>query len=158
MKRVLVIIIIAILAAAIIVSGYFGYKKWQSNKLAKQQVQVSQTGTEQQQEKPVEAVKRAGAYVAYDPVLFTQASDGKVVLFFNAKWCNTCKQLDKELKAAKLPDNLTIMNVDYDKNSVLRKKYSVPFENTFVQVDAAGVMVNRWSGSEDVAEIVALTK
>ncbi len=158
MKRALVVIGIVILVVVVAVAGVFGYKKWQSNKKAKQQFQIAQSNPTQSQEKQPETVKRAGAYVAYDPALFSQASDGKVVLFFNAKWCGTCKQLDKDLKATKLPDNLTIMNVDYDKNAVLRKKYSVPFEDTFVQVDAAGVMLNRWSGSEDVAEVIALTK
>ena len=49
-------------------------------------------------------------------------------------------------------------SVDYDKNAVLRKTYDVPFENTFVQVDAEGNIVNRWSGSEDMSEIIALAK
>jgi thiol-disulfide isomerase/thioredoxin len=87
-----------------------------------------------------------------------KASDGKVVLFFNAKWCSTCKQIDKDLKTAKIPDNLTILSVDYDKNIAMRKKYQVPFENSYVQVDQNGTIVNSWSGSEDLAEIVALAK
>jgi len=94
----------------------------------------------------------------FDPSQLSKASDGKVVLFFNALWCSTCKQIDKELKAAKIPDNLTILNVDYDKNVALRKKYKVPFENSYVQVDPSGVIVNSWSGSEDLSEIISLAK
>ena len=40
----------------------------------------------------------------------------------------------------------------------MRKKYQVPFENSYVQVDQNGAIVNSWSGSEDLAEIVALAK
>lgn len=104
--------------------------------------------------------KRAGIYETYDVKKLNLAADGKVVLFFNATWSKTSKELDKELKnsVSKMPSNFTILTVDYNKSADLKKKYEVPFENTFVQVDANGVMVNRWSGSENLDEIVALTK
>lgn len=157
MKKVLIIFAVILGIGLLITGGYFGYKKWIVKKKpqASQQAGQQQNSPEPTQEK---VVKRPGTYEQYDPTKFTLATDGKVVLFFNAKWSATSKQLDKDFKATKLPDNFTVMSVDYDKNALLRKKYAVPFENTFVQVDAAGVMVNRWSGSEDVAEIVALTK
>lgn len=158
-KKVIIPAIILLLVLAV-AGGAFGYRNWQQNKVKQSKVaatQLPETITSQPQET---TTKRPGTYEAYDPAKFVLARDGKVVLFFNASWSKTSKQLDKDLRAnmTKLPNNLTIMSVDYNKNSVLRKKYEVPFENTFVQVDADGVMVNRWSGSEDVAEIVALAK
>lgn len=156
-KKILLIIAAVILAGLLVVAGYLGYKRW----MVKKPVETTQTAQANQAPSEPEApkvVKRPGSYITYDPTQFSLASDGKVVLFFNAKWSQTSKQVDKDLKAAKLPDNFTVMNVDYDKNAALRKKYGVPFEDTFVQVDAAGVIINRWSGSEDVTEIIALTK
>lgn len=156
-KKVLLIVVAVILAGLLAVAGYFGYKRWIVKKPA-ETTQTVQSNQAQSEPEVPQTTKRPGSYIAYDPAQFSLASDGKVVLFFNAKWSQTSKLVDKDLKAAKLPDNFTVMNVDYDKNAALRKKYGVPFENTFVQVDAAGVIVNRWSGSEDVTEIIALTK
>lgn len=157
MKRALTIAILVVLVVVIAAGIFYGYKKYQANKNSK-------AVTSSQQQGPVsepasQATKsRPGEYLLYDPSLLAKASDGKVVLFFNAKWCSTCKQMDKDLKATKIPDNLTILSVDYDKNLALRKKYKVPFENSYVQVDSSGIIINSWSGSEDLAEIVALAK
>lgn len=156
MKKLLVIVGIAIVALATSGGGYYGWKKLRSEPTDNKTI-TAQANTEPAQP---EAAKRAGEYAAYDVAKLAQATDGKVILFFNARWSKTCKMLDAELKAntAKLPNNFTILSVDYDKNSALRKKYQVPFEDTFVQVDAAGTMVNRWSGSEDMNEIISLAK
>ncbi len=151
-----------VLLIALVACGVYGYQKWQQKKLNESKVATQQNQKAELQNAPVQetVIKRAGSYEAYDPAKFVLAKDGKVVLFFNASWSKTSKQLDKELKdnTARLPNNFTIMSVDYNKNTVLRKKYNVPFENTFVQVDENGVAVNSWSGSEDMAEIVALAK
>ncbi|MBA3679224.1 hypothetical protein H0W80_03500 [Candidatus Saccharibacteria bacterium] len=157
MKKVLIIFVVILGIGLLAGGGYFGYKKWvvKKNPQATQQASQQQNSAEPNQEK---VVKRQGTYEQYDPAKFILATDGKVVLFFNAKWSATSKQLDKDFKNTKLPDNFTVMSVDYDKNALLRKKYTVPFENTFVQVDAQGTMINRWSGSEDVSEVIALTK
>jgi len=154
-KKVLIVLIILFIIAS--AGGLLLYKKLHRSKaVTPAAAQGSQTVASPQKE----VSKRPGSYVAYDPAVLAQASDGKVVLFFNAKWSSTCKQLDQALKSnvSKLPSNFTIMSVDYDKNYALKKKYSVPFEDTFVQVDPSGDMVNRWSGSEDMSEIVALAK
>lgn len=158
-KRILLVVGVAIFILLIAVASVYGYKKLKSNNSTSSQ--AIQTKQEQQsQTEETKTQKRAGTYEAYDESKLALASDGKVVLFFNAKWSKTSKQLDKELKenSSKLPNNFTVLSVDYDKNYALRKKYKVPFENTFVQVDVNGEVVNSWSGSEDMAEVIALAK
>lgn len=157
-KKVVIIVSLIVIAIAAGAGGYFGWRKLRTKPTKPDQSGIAQA-SEQEPEK-VEVAKRPGEYTVYDPAKFTQATDGKVVLFFNAKWSKTSKMLDADFKAnvAKIPNNLTILSVDYDKNFVLRKQYQVPFENTFVQVDASGAMVNRWSGSETLDEIVALAR
>jgi thiol-disulfide isomerase/thioredoxin len=157
MKKPLIISGVVLLAVAAGVGVFYGYKKLHSKSTSASPI-TAEAAT-QEPAKP-EVAKRAGEYVAYDPAKLAEASDGKVVLFFNAKWSKTCKMLDSDFKAsvAKFPNNFTIMSVDYDKNYALRKQYAVPFEDTFVQVDAAGAMVNRWSGSETLDEVVALAR
>ncbi len=161
-RRKIVITTGLVLLIALVVCGVYGYQKWRQKKLAESKVATQQNQKAELQSAPVQetVIKRAGTYEPYDPAKFVLAKDGKVVLFFNASWSKTSKQLDKELKdnTSKLPNNFTIMSVDYNKNTALRKKYNVPFENTFVQVDENGVAINSWSGSEDMAEIVAIAK
>lgn len=159
-KKWLVIIVAGILIA--VAAGVGGYLYWKSkNTTAPVQTESISTEAEQAEEvKEPEVVKRAGAIEIYDPAKLAQAKDGKVIIWFCAKWSSTCKMMDKDLRAAvaKFPSNFTILTADYDKSGALKKQYQVPFENTYVQVDAGGAMINRWSGSETLEEIVALAK
>lgn len=159
MKKLIVISSIFVLIILTGVAGFFGYKQFNKNK-TQNSLSTQEQNSKTTEPEPQKANKRPGSYEQYDESKLTLATDGKVVLFFNAKWSKTSKSLDKEFKdnADKLPDNFTILSVDYDKNYALRQKYHVPFENTFVQVDANGEVVNSWSGSEDMAEVVALAK
>lgn len=88
-----------------------------------------------------------GHYETYTPDKVSEANDAvKVVLFFNASWCPTCQLVDRELTSAKIPDGLIVLSVDYDSYLTLRKKYEVTYQHTFVQVDAEGNMIKKWSG------------
>lgn len=157
-KKILLIVSLILFVIVIAIIAFYGYNKLKNKNSTK--TQATQNQQEQPVQEEVKIEKRAGTYETYDESKLALASDGKVVLFFNAKWSKTSKQLDKELKDnnSKLPNNFTVLSVDYDKNYALRKKYKVPFENTFVQVDANGEVVNSWSGSEDMAEVIALAK
>ncbi len=158
MKKVFIIIGTILFISLVVAVAFYGYNRLKNKNNSPQTNQVQADSTASSEESKVQ--KRAGTYEVYDVSKLSQASDGKVVLFFNAKWSKTSKQLDQELKnnTSKLPSNFTVLSVDYDKNYTLRKKYNVPFENTFVQVDANGEIINSWSGSEDMAEIIALAK
>lgn len=103
----------------------------------------------------------AGSYIAYAPELIaSSALKGKVVLFFHASWCPTCRNLDKDIKAhlQDIPGDLTILDVDYDKSAELKKKYGVTYQHTFVEVDANGTLIKKWSGSPTLATLVAEVK
>lgn len=160
MKTVLIILAGVLVLILLTIAGYFGYKKYDQYKKSKIAIQNAKTEVATPVAEQIKLDTRPGTYELYDTSKLVLAKDGKVVLFFNAKWSKTSKQLDQELKnkVDKLPENFTILSVDYDKNVALRKTYDVPFENTFVQVDAEGNIINRWSGSEDMAEIIALAK
>lgn len=89
-----------------------------------------------------------GTYEAYGPEKVAWAEKGKVVLFFHASWCPSCKALDADLtsKMNSIPAGLTILDVDYDNSAELKKKYGVTTQHTLVQVDAKGNLINKWSG------------
>jgi thioredoxin 1 len=84
---------------------------------------------------------------------------GDVVLFFAADWCPTCQTTKKNLEAdpAAIPAGLAIVRVDYDNSDELKQKYGVTTQHTFVQVDADGNEVAKWTGSLTADEIAKQT-
>ena len=54
-----------------------------------------------------------------------------------------------------VPAGLTVVSVDYDSATDLRKQYGVTVQHTFVQVDEAGAELAKFTGStsgEAIAE------
>lgn len=80
-------------------------------------------------------------------------SGNKTVYFFHAAWCPSCQAADTSFTAGGIPDGITVVNVDFDGNADLKKKYGITQQHTFVQVDEAGEQVGKWSGSVTGAEI-----
>ncbi len=81
----------------------------------------------------------------------------KVVYFFHADWCPSCRATDAAVAADGLPDGLTLVKVDYDTETDLRKEYGVTQQHTFVQVDPDGGELAKWTGSISGADIEAET-
>ena len=101
------------------------------------------------------ASNSAGTYETYSA---NKLEAGKTnVLFFAASWCPSCQSLDKELKSTSndIPEDLNILQVDYDDNRDLRSKYEVRIQHTLVQVDQNGEKINSWTGSRDLEDILS---
>jgi thiol-disulfide isomerase/thioredoxin len=99
-----------------------------------------------------------GVYAPYSPGLMASVSQtGKAVLFFRASWCPTCKALDSDIRAhlAGIPEGLTILDVDYDRETELKQRYGITYQHTFVQIDAQGNAVHTWSGSPTLTAFLA---
>ncbi|MEK7530269.1 MAG: thioredoxin family protein [Patescibacteria group bacterium] len=107
-----------------------------------------------------EAMMSVGSYEAYAPEKLAKATEGDVVLFFRASWCPTCRALDTDIRAhlKDIPAGVTILDVDYDTSTELKKKYGVTYQHTFVQVDAEGNQITKWSGSPTLASFLANIK
>lgn len=103
---------------------------------------------------------KVGSYVQYDTAKLSMAKDGHVVLFFRAAWCPTCRNVDNDIKShlSSIPANLTILDVNYDDSKELKKKYGVTYQHTFVEVDAKGMMIKKWSGSPTLAALISEIK
>lgn len=103
-----------------------------------------------------ESAMKKGTYEEYSPEKLSMANDGDLVLFFKASWCPTCRALDSSIKSeiSMIPEGLTILYVDYDQNSELKKKYGVTTQHTLVQVDANGNLIKKWSGGNDLNSIL----
>jgi thiol-disulfide isomerase/thioredoxin len=99
---------------------------------------------------------KKGSYEIYSENKLQNAIDGKVIIFFYAPWCPTCQGLDKDIKANlnNIPEKVSILNLDYDSSSVLKKKYGVTYQHTLVQVDKDGNLIKKWSGGSTLKTIL----
>ena len=97
-----------------------------------------------------------GVYAPYDASKLAMAETGKVVLFFKASWCPSCRTLDADIKASlgDIPAGVTILEVDYDKSAELKQKYGVTMQHTLVQVDKNGNQINKWSGGATLEDVI----
>ena len=77
------------------------------------------------------------------------AETNPTVLFFFANWCPSCRTALKNIESNqnKLED-ITIILVNYDKNSELKRKYGVTYQHTYVQIDNQGNKVSLWNGGD----------
>lgn len=102
-------------------------------------------------------VMTKGSYEAYSPEKVMRAQTGDVVLFFHASWCPSCRGLNSDIEANMnaIPEGVTILKVDYDKETELKKKYGVTTQHTLVQVDKDGNMIKKWSGGSSLANLVS---
>ncbi|MDP2837708.1 MAG: thioredoxin family protein [Candidatus Moranbacteria bacterium] len=156
-------IVIGILVVVAVVGGYmlFGNKDTATPNVVKQEGSNSvavKSADKKGEAQP--AVQGAGSYEVYDPAKLAKAKDGKVVLFFKASWCPSCKALDKDIREnlKDIPENITILEVDYDTYTDLKKKYGVVIQHTLVQVDADGNQIEKWSASPTLADVVSKVK
>jgi thiol-disulfide isomerase/thioredoxin len=108
---------------------------------------------------PMKADTRVGNQLRYAPssgtkVIFTTlkaaealAAKHPTVLFFAADWCPYCQADLRDINANgdKLGD-VAIVVADYDKTAVLKAKYGITVQDTFVQIDANGKQKAVWAG------------
>lgn len=76
------------------------------------------------------------------------AQTRRVVYFFAADWCELCEADLSQLKArvSEIPSDVTIVLVDYENSYDLKKKYGIPLQDVFVQIDKAGARRIVWVG------------
>ncbi|MBI2031048.1 MAG: thioredoxin family protein [Candidatus Levybacteria bacterium] len=102
----------------------------------------------------------ATRYVDYSSNSLSKATanNGCAVLFFAAlAWCPSCQAADRNFKANfdEVPGDVTILKVDYDNDSAMKKKYAITMQDTFIQVDSQGKEITRWnSGGKGVEALL----
>jgi thiol-disulfide isomerase/thioredoxin len=103
---------------------------------------------------------KAGTYALYSAEKLVRAETGDVILSFHASWCPSCRALDADIlkNMSAIPEDLSILKVDYDTATELKKKYGVTVQNTLVQVDATGTLIAKWSGSTRLTDVLSHIK
>lgn len=175
-------VIVGIIAVVVVGLGAYGYSSNQKEsammkqKAADEKMMMEQKAMEEKammEQKQMEADKMMeqkdgammekdgammskGGYEMYSPEKLAMAEKGKVVLFFKASWCPSCRALDADIKASlsDIPAGVTILEVDYDKSAELKQKYGVTMQHTLVQVDKDGNQITKWSGGATLEDIV----
>jgi thiol-disulfide isomerase/thioredoxin len=75
------------------------------------------------------------------------ATKHPTVLFFAADWCPYCQADLKDINPnGKRLGDVTILVANYDTATELKAKYGITVQNTFVQIDPAGVQRAIWNG------------
>jgi len=146
-------IVIVVLLAIGIVGGVYIV----SNKSDEQPVSQSAT-----QDKTVEAQAKLeptgiDRYEVYTGSILASSKGTKRVLFFHANWCSTCVEFERQIKAGGVPEGVTIIKANYDKEIKLKQRFKVNVQTTFLQLDDNDEVINRWpfgAGlSNDIAKL-----
>ncbi len=98
----------------------------------------------------------AGSFEEWSPEKIALAETGDVVIFFHASWCPSCRTLAQNIRdnASDIPENLTILQADYDSEIEMRRQYGVTTQHTLVQVNAQGEMIKKWSGGSRLVDVI----
>ncbi len=163
----IIIGVIALLAIVVVVSASMNKKDTvmmdekvnDSTMMEKSEDSMKEDETEMMDKEEV-TVMTKGSYEAYSPEKIARAETGDVVLFFHASWCPSCRGLNSDIEAnmASIPEGVSILKVDYDKETELKKKYGVTYQHTLVQVDKDGALIKKWSGSPKLTGLLSEIK
>ncbi len=131
----------------------------QNNDTSEEKVMEADVAVEKKTEEVMEGgeIMKTGSYEAYSADKLARAETGDVVLFFHASWCPSCRGLNTSIEGnlKSIPEGVSILKLDYDKEVELKKKYGVTTQHTLVQVDANGNMIKKWSGGGDLGAVLA---
>lgn len=80
----------------------------------------------------------------------------KNILFFTAQWCPSCLEAHEKFtqSANMIPSDVALWRVDYDAHEDLRDTYNIDTAHVFIEVDAEGNEMHRWSGSMTIDDVI----
>lgn len=148
-------LIVGIIVLIVIGGLYFSKDKDETVEVVMGDKKEETSITDKETEKKDEMMK--GSYEAYSSDKLARAETGDVVLFFHASWCPSCRSLNSDIEAnvSSIPEGVSILKLDYDKEVELKKKYGVTSQHTLVQVDKDGNLIKKWSGSPNLNSLVS---
>lgn len=152
-------IIIGVIALLVIVGGVYASTNNKDHAMMeeKETMMKEDTAKTDNMVDKSDTMMKAGSYEAYSPDKLVRAETGDVVLFFHASWCPSCRGLNVSIESnlKSIPESVTILKTDYDKETDLKKKYGVTYQHTLVQVDKDGNMIKKWSGSSSLDNLLS---
>ncbi len=92
---------------------------------------------------------RASSIIPFESEAQVQAlaKDGPTVIFFFATWCPNCKAaaLEFSSKWETVRPGIALVVADYDKQTALKSKYGVTYQDTYVLVGTDGSKRKIWN-------------
>jgi len=85
-------------------------------------------------------------YIDFSDQLYSSMLGKKpFALFFHAKWCPTCRQMEKDIKAdlKSFPRGTVILKADFDTQTALEKKYGIVSQSFIVILNKNGEAVSQ---------------
>lgn len=114
-----------------------------NNKKDSEQTVNSANSDVKQTDLVVEADNNMG-YVEYSQENLAKSEGTSRVVFFHANWCSTCNYFEGQIESDGVPEGVTILKVDYDKDTDVKKLYGVSVQSTFVLLDDNGDVKETW--------------
>lgn len=92
-------------------------------------------------------------YLQYKEGQLSEYSDKRIVLFFYANWCPTCRPVDQEIqeRQQELPEDVVVIRVNYNDSETntdeknLAEAYDITYQHTFVILDNQQE-ISKWNG------------
>jgi len=145
--------VIAPLIIVIILSGIGGVftaqtmtqKRTQQTTAAGDMQVPAEVNSGTQSQTPAETQNLPGRYTAYNAELASE-NYPVTVLFFYAAWCPECRAFKQAITASPVPEGVQVLEVNYDDETDLKKKYGVTLQTTFVKTNSAGENLGKWVG------------
>lgn len=102
--------------------------------------------------------KEISGYTTYNASAVSDAlaAGKKVILFFHASWCPSCKAADANFVKETVPGDTVVFKTDYDSSTDLRKKYGVTSQHTFVSLNADATLKKKSSGAIRLTDLIDL--
>lgn len=144
MKKLLPVLSLAVVLLAL--GGYFVLTQKNTSKPTETSSQTTSpvaTDTEANLSTPT-----AGQYVTYRDGIIEE-TQGVKILFFHASWCRQCRDIETSIGQKGVPEGVTIIKIDYDTNTALKKKYGVTLQTTLVRIDDQGNAVKKYVAYEE---------
>jgi hypothetical protein len=116
-----------------------------TNSSSQMQDQAEQSSSQEESEIELQS-SGANGIMEYSPEALAASETDNNLLFFHAGWCTVCNQVERNIEAGSIPDDLSIFKVDYDsaEGQSLAANYNIPIQYSMVQVDTEGNEVTQW--------------
>jgi len=157
--QIILIIAIVILGGYTITKNFLNTSQNTEREVAISQEAVSQNAKRVENETSLEENYQIKTIIPYSRESQAAALENgkKVVLFFHAGWCPYCIEAEKDINEnpQKIPEEVTILKIDYDTQSELKKKYHITTQDTFIQINQNEEIVAQWvSGGRGVVGLL----
>lgn len=152
-------LIVLIVVASLVLGGgglFIVSQRSSTTEVAKEAVEKKNNSTPGSEQNKMVENDSVSRYLEYSDSALDETKNKRRVLYFYASWCPTCRPTDADLKAneSKIPEDTVVIRVNYNdpdtdsQEKDLAKKYGITYQHTFVQIDAQGKEIARWSSGQ----------